>query len=133
MAALTTTALTPAEHRTYAERRIAHLQRTDPASGASTELAERARAIAEPAGMVRVLRSLDAGPVASAHDAVGGLTAREREVIALIAQGRSNRDIAVQLVISEHTVANHVRNILMKSDAVNRTQAAMFARERGLA
>jgi DNA-binding NarL/FixJ family response regulator len=39
----------------------------------------------------------------------------------------------VQLVISEHTVANHVRNILMKIDAVNRTQAAMFARERGLA
>ncbi|MDQ2661029.1 MAG: AAA family ATPase [Actinomycetota bacterium] len=110
-----------------------HLQRTDPASGASTELAERARAIAEPAGMVRVLRSLDAGVVPSAHDTVGGLTAREREVIALIAQGRSNRDIAVQLVISEHTVANHVRNILMKIDAVNRTQAAMFARERGLA
>ncbi|MGH3704431.1 MAG: response regulator transcription factor, partial [Agromyces sp.] len=88
--------------------------------------------IAEPAGLVRVLRSLDTGAAASAHG-VNGLTAREREVIALIAEGRSNRDIAAALVISEHTAANHVRSILTKVGAVNRTQAAMFAREHGLA
>ena len=63
----------------------------------------------------------------------GGLTAREREVIRLIAEGRSNRDIAGVLVISEHTAANHVRNILTKIGAVNRTQAAMYAREHDLA
>jgi DNA-binding NarL/FixJ family response regulator len=54
-------------------------------------------------------------------------------VIALIAEGRSNRDIASRLVISEHTVANHVRNILTKIGAENRTQAARFAHEHGLA
>lgn len=110
----------------------AHLRRSDPGSQPATELAERARAIAEPAGMVRVLRALGAGPAASASEP-GGLTAREREVIALIAEGRSNRDIAAELVISEHTAANHVRNILTKIGAENRTQAARFAHERGLA
>ena len=65
-------------------------------------------------------------------ETAGGLTARELEVIALIAEGRSNRDIAAHLVISDHTAANHVRNILMKIGAVNRTQAAMYAREHGL-
>lgn len=111
----------------------AHLRRVDPGSREATEYAERARAIAEPAGLVRVLRSLDAGRAASALDLSGGLTAREREVIGLIAEGRSNRDIAARLVISEHTAANHVRNILTKIGAENRTQAAMYARERGLA
>ncbi|MDQ0893480.1 ATP-binding protein [Agromyces ramosus] len=109
-----------------------HLRRTDPSSEEASAFAARARAIAEPAGMVKVLRELDVGTAASAPEAAGGLTARECEVIALIAQGRSNRDIAAQLVISEHTAANHVRNILTKIGAVNRTQAAMFARERGL-
>jgi DNA-binding CsgD family transcriptional regulator len=111
----------------------AHLRRADPGSREAMEYAERARAIAEPTGMMRVLRSLDAGLAASALDSPGGLTAREREVIGLIAEGRSNRDIATRLVISEHTAANHVRNILTKIGAENRTQAAMYARERGLA
>ncbi|WP_448811166.1 helix-turn-helix transcriptional regulator [Agromyces bauzanensis] len=126
----------------------AHLRRVEPGSAEASALAERARAIAEPAGLVRVLRMLggiggEAGEVgagievgggtaASAHEPSDVLTAREREVIGLIAEGRSNRDIAARLVISEHTVANHVRSILMKIGAENRTQAAMFARERGL-
>ncbi|AWB96361.1 hypothetical protein DCE93_12465 [Agromyces badenianii] len=112
--------------------KAAHLRRSDPASPAAQALASRALAIAEPAGLVRVMRSLGVGGAASARLA-GGLTDREREVIGLIAEGRSNRDIAAALVISEHTAANHVRNILTKTGAVNRTQAAMFAREHGLA
>ncbi|MGR0221310.1 ATP-binding protein [Agromyces sp. ZXT2-6] len=110
-----------------------HLRRVDPGSREAKACAERARSIAEPAGMVRVLRSLDAVAATSGPEAPGGLTAREREVIGLIAEGRSNRDIAARLVISEHTAANHVRNILIKIGAENRTQAAMYARERGLA
>ena len=110
----------------------AHVRRSDPGSREAEELADRARAIAEPAGMVKVLRSLDGVIEASVHDD-GGLTAREREVIRLIAEGRSNRDIAAVLVISEHTAANHVRNILTKIGVVNRTQAAMYAREHDLA
>lgn len=115
-----------------------HLDRLEPGSAEAAAHAARARALAEPAGMARVLHELDVGFAPAAADAGTGtgegmLTAREREVIGLLAEGRSNRDIAGALVISEHTAANHVRNILTKIGAANRTQAAMYARERGLA
>jgi DNA-binding NarL/FixJ family response regulator len=60
------------------------------------------------------------------------LSDREREVLALLAAGRANREIAEQLVITEGTVKNHVSNILGKLQAENRTQAAAIARQRGL-
>lgn len=59
------------------------------------------------------------------------LTARELEVIKLLAHGKSNREIARVLVISENTVKNHVRNILDKLQLHSRTEAALYAmRER---
>jgi DNA-binding NarL/FixJ family response regulator len=60
------------------------------------------------------------------------LTAREIEVLKLLAAGASNRDIADQLILAEGTVKNHVSNILSKLHAENRTQAANLARERKL-
>ena len=60
------------------------------------------------------------------------LSQREVDVLRLLAQGASNRDIADQLVLAEGTVKNYVSNILMKLHANNRTQAANLARERGL-
>jgi DNA-binding NarL/FixJ family response regulator len=60
------------------------------------------------------------------------LTEREREVLVLLAQGHSNREIAGQLVLAEGTVKNHVSNILGKLQAENRTQAAEIARRHGL-
>ncbi|WP_338675720.1 response regulator transcription factor [Streptomyces sp. SCSIO 30461] len=60
------------------------------------------------------------------------LTEREREVLALIADGRSNREIARALVLSEKTVKTHVSNILMKLDLADRTQAALWAVRHGL-
>lgn len=60
-----------------------------------------------------------------------GLTRREVEVLRLIAVGRSNRDIADALFISLNTVANHVRNILSKTGAANRTEAAAYAIRHG--
>jgi DNA-binding NarL/FixJ family response regulator len=60
------------------------------------------------------------------------LSDREREVLVLLAQGLSNRDIAEKLVITEGTVKNHVSNVLGKLQAENRTQAADIARRRGL-
>jgi ATP/maltotriose-dependent transcriptional regulator MalT len=57
----------------------------------------------------------------------GGLTAREAEVLRLVARGMSNRDIANELVLSERTVVNHLSNIFAKLGVENRAAAAAFA------
>jgi DNA-binding NarL/FixJ family response regulator len=59
------------------------------------------------------------------------LSQRELDVLKLLAQGASNREIATRLVLAEGTIKNHVSNILIKLHAANRTQAATLARERG--
>jgi DNA-binding NarL/FixJ family response regulator len=59
------------------------------------------------------------------------LAAREHEVLRLLAHGRSNRETAEVLVITENTAANHVRSILLKIGAANRTQAVRRASARG--
>jgi predicted ATPase/DNA-binding NarL/FixJ family response regulator len=56
-----------------------------------------------------------------------GLSQREVQVLRLIAVGKSNREVASQLFLSQNTVANHVRNILAKTGSANRTEAAAFA------
>lgn len=61
-----------------------------------------------------------------------GLTEREVEVLRLVAQGRSNRDISEALFITPNTVANHMKNILSKTQTSNRTEAAAYAKDRGL-
>jgi class 3 adenylate cyclase/ATP/maltotriose-dependent transcriptional regulator MalT len=68
----------------------------------------------------------------SGPSAPDDLTAREAEVLRLIAIGRSNADIALALSISLNTVATHVRNILAKTGCANRTEAAAYAMRRGL-
>ena len=60
------------------------------------------------------------------------LTAREREILKLIAEGRSNKDIAEKLVLSLHTVKNHVKNIIQKLAVDDRTQAAILALKENL-
>ena len=60
------------------------------------------------------------------------LTAREREVLGLLAEGLTNRQIAERLVLSEHTVHRHVTNILRKLDLPSRTAAAAYAVRAGL-
>jgi NarL family two-component system response regulator LiaR len=62
----------------------------------------------------------------------GDLTTREVEVLRLVAAGKSNQEIADELVISINTVTNHVKSILSKTGAANRTEAASFAHRRGL-
>jgi len=61
------------------------------------------------------------------------LTTREREVLQLIAHGRSNKEIAGELKISERTVKTHVSNIFGKLELSDRTQVALYAHKRGLA
>ncbi|WP_138751415.1 response regulator [Paenibacillus sinopodophylli] len=60
------------------------------------------------------------------------LTPREKEILMFVAKGLLNRDIAAQLIISEHTVKNHLKNILQKLHLENRVQLARYAYERGL-
>lgn len=80
----------------------------------------------------RALREMMRGRSTSVGSEAEPLSDREREVLVLLAQGASNREIATHLVITEGTVKNHVSNILGKLQAENRTQAADIARKRGL-
>ena len=93
---------------------------------------EAARATFERLGAVPDLARLDAlAPSAAATDA-HGLTARELEVLRLVAAGGSNREIAATLVISERTVARHLQNIFAKLGVSSRTAAGAFAFEHDL-
>jgi class 3 adenylate cyclase/DNA-binding CsgD family transcriptional regulator len=71
-------------------------------------------------------------PVPITPDILDDLSQREVEVLRLLAAGKSNREIADALCISLNTVATHVRNILAKTGAANRTEAAAYALRRGL-
>jgi DNA-binding CsgD family transcriptional regulator len=65
--------------------------------------------------------------------APGGLTAREVEVLRLVATGKSNQEIADALFLSNKTVARHLSNIFTKIDVQSRTAAAAYAHQHGLA
>jgi DNA-binding NarL/FixJ family response regulator len=71
-------------------------------------------------------------PTTSRPDTVEHLTAREREVLQLVAQGMPNKSIARELAISEHTVKFHVNAILSKFGAQSRTEAVVLASRAGL-
>jgi DNA-binding NarL/FixJ family response regulator len=71
--------------------------------------------------------------VPSPLPATGSLSVRELEVLRLLAAGRSNQQIADELVISLNTVRRHVSNIFDKTGAANRAQATAYAKDHGLA
>ena len=80
-----------------------------------------------------LLRQLGASPTRSGRgEPTFGLSARELEVLALVAQGHSNQRIAEMLVLSEHTVRRHVANILKKMNVPSRTAAAALATRENL-
>ncbi|GGV23429.1 DNA-binding response regulator [Actinomadura cremea] len=101
----------------------------------------------DPQALVQAIRAVHDGHVLFAPDAaeamlaepasgddrgLAALTDREREVLVHIARGRSNREIARALVVSEKTVKTHVSNLLMKLGVQDRTQAALYAVRHGV-
>ena len=71
-------------------------------------------------------------PSRSSTPTAVSLTPRETEILALVAEGRTNGEIGKQLFIATKTVSVHVSNILGKLDAASRTEAAAIARRSGL-
>ena len=89
--------------------------------------AARGESVLQPAATARLLRELR-----QPADPLAQLTARETDVLKGLAQGRSNREIARSLTVSEETVKSHVSSILAKLGLGDRTQAAIFALQRHL-
>lgn len=81
--------------------------------------------------LINQLRNLGPGPAPEPRRGAD-LTEREREILALLASGATNREIAEALVISENTVRTHLRHILEKLNVQNRVQAAAYALRLGL-
>jgi DNA-binding CsgD family transcriptional regulator len=102
------------------------------ADGASMELAAAAGAF-RTLGAVVDLASLEqpATPPPARHEAAG-LSAREQQVLALVATGMTNRAIAAELVISDKTVARHIANMFTKLGVTSRSAATAYAYEHGL-
>jgi DNA-binding NarL/FixJ family response regulator len=104
------------------------LKDADPAEVATAITAAAAGEVHLDSAVARQLARRMAAPQAG----LTSLTAREREILALVAQGQSNRDIADTLVISERTARTHVSNVLSKLQLSSRTQAALLAIREGL-
>jgi DNA-binding CsgD family transcriptional regulator len=104
---------------------------------AARELLDDVRAIGAPLGAAPMLARADAlaARLAASQDRPAypaGLSAREVEVLRLLAAGRTNRAIAEMLFLSVATVNNHVAHILTKTESANRAEAAAFAQRHGL-
>ena len=116
-------------HTLVEHARIVVARRAGGDRGHAAQLLREASAIAEEHGLTAVLtraRALGAEP-GSAPRLPDGLSAREIEILGLVARGLSNRELGERLHISQHTVANHVRSILRKTGCANRTEAAAYA------
>ena len=99
----------------------------------ASSLLEEALAISTELGMLPLRERVTAlqararfGPVRAPAN-LGGLTQREVEVLSHIAQGMTNREIAIELVLSERTVQRHISNIYSKIQVRNRAEATTFA------
>jgi DNA-binding CsgD family transcriptional regulator len=122
-------------HTRYAHARMLLARRGRGDAERAATLLAAARRIANDHALTALLAHIDKltptpGTVTTLPN---GLTARELAVLRLIGQGRTNRAIGRELSISEHTAANHVRSILMKTGSANRAEAASYAHHHGLA
>jgi DNA-binding NarL/FixJ family response regulator len=102
----------------------------------AVQAAARGESVLQPSVAAKVVARIASLPdehaTPAAQPLVTPLSERELAVVRLLAQGRSNREIAGELFLAEGTVKNHVTNVLTKLDARDRTQAALRARALGL-
>jgi class 3 adenylate cyclase/DNA-binding CsgD family transcriptional regulator len=120
-------------HTAYEYARMLLVRRDARDLERASELLSEAEGYARRLGLTALVgkvEALEAAPVALKYP--DDLSPREVEVLLLVARGRSNREIGQELFISEHTAANHVRNILRKTSSSNRTDAAAYAYRHGL-
>jgi DNA-binding CsgD family transcriptional regulator/tetratricopeptide (TPR) repeat protein len=113
----------------FAYGRTLHMRGAGDDAAQASQLLAQAAALAERIGMPMLLsraRAFGARPQPS-EIPPDDLSWREVEILQLVASGASNREIGEKLSISGHTVANHVRSILRKTGAANRTEAAGYA------
>jgi DNA-binding NarL/FixJ family response regulator len=113
---------------------LATILRAGGDAAASREVADLAREAARSLGAQPLLDELTSIGSRPGRQPAGSdtLTAREAEILTLVAEGRSNGEIGKQLYISTKTVSVHVSNILGKLGASGRTEAAAIGRRRGL-
>lgn len=109
----------------YLLKTVSHAELTD----AARRIA-KGEAVLHPAVARSVLTELTTLAAGGPDD--GGLSPREREILTLLAQGLSNKQIASRLQVGVETVKTHISSILGKLDAVDRTQAVALALRRGL-
>jgi DNA-binding CsgD family transcriptional regulator/tetratricopeptide (TPR) repeat protein len=127
-------------HTNYEYARML-LARGDEHGDRAQALLIEADRLARMIGMTALCKRIAAMRVSTAPAGAGGrdsilpdaLSGREAEILRLVAQGLSNREIGAELYISEHTAANHVRSILRKTGCANRTEAASYAHRHALA
>ncbi|KAB2346439.1 response regulator [Actinomadura rudentiformis] len=101
---------------------------------AAVETVRNGSSLLDPAVQRRLVEAVAAGEKPRRHgDLPDGLTRREAEVLALIAQGRSNAEIAGDLFITEATVKTHINNLFAKAGLRDRAQAVTYAFRHGLA
>jgi len=126
-------AMTWVAHTKYEYARMTRLRNPSDRAKAARLLAE-ADELASAIGMTALhnrIRTLGGAGV-TAPGIPDGLSAREAQILRLVAQGLSNREVGATLLISEHTAANHIRSILRKTGCANRTEAASYAHRHAL-
>jgi DNA-binding NarL/FixJ family response regulator len=90
------------------------------------ETVGRGESLLDPAVTERVLERVRRMAAGEAHDELAALTAQERKILLLVAEGKTNKEIAAEVYLSDKTVKNYVSSILSKLDLERRAQAAAF-------
>ncbi|HEX5396086.1 MAG TPA: response regulator transcription factor [Candidatus Limnocylindria bacterium] len=99
---------------------------------AALEAVGRGDSLLDPAVTERVLERVRRAASGGEHDELAELTTQERRILLLVAEGKTNKEIAAEVFLSDKTVKNYVSSILSKLDLQRRAQAAAFVAKHGL-